>query len=161
MVGGVVDGPAPVLPTKSCHWRVGMVWWAWCGWPCPSKAAIGGWARCGMGGPSPLCQAPPLVPGHAPLYITSVQPSSLSCGTATCPLLNSASTSSCSDSSFTVSSYRQPASLRPEYLAQGARGVWWALLDGQSHLPPTPVPLLQIKKVRPDRKGSRGAVTKD
>ena len=52
--------------------------------------------------------------------LTSVQPpSSLSAGTATCPLLNSASTSSCSDSSFTVSSYRQPASLRPEYLPRG------------------------------------------
>lgn len=55
--------------------------------------------------------------------LTSIQPpSSLSCGTATCPLLNSASTSSCSDSSFTVSSYRQPASLRPEYLPRGREG---------------------------------------
>lgn len=95
--------------------------------------------------------------------ITSIQlPSS---GTATCPVLNSARTSSCSDNSLTVSSYRLPASVRPEYLKRNAGRrpqrlnlTLPEISSAQPSIHAWPVlpnvPISQIRKLRPQGRGN-------
>lgn len=140
-------GRAPALMAR-CTWR-----WLYEPWPTQGVPA----------------SAPP--PARR---ITSIQPPSS--GTATCPVLNSASTSSCSDSSLTVSSYRLPASVRPEYLqgSEARRLHWLSLTLPEMSVQPSihawpvsvvvvgppphththSVPISQIRKLQPQRRGN-------